>query len=98
MRKYQMVQTFQKLDAIEETVGNNTLDTLAAIEDLRSHLEGVRAEWWEDSTKFFQRMCRTLDAFYREAWSPEFVATDKKKKARNRYANIILDQIRQSYR
>ncbi len=102
MRKFQMVQTFQKLEAIERSVEfDNTThrkDTAILVADLREHLEEVRSGWWSDSTKVFVSLCKTLDAFYCESWGPEFKATEKKRKARNRYANILLDNFRQSWR
>lgn len=92
MRKRQMVECFQILERIEEAD-----DPAEAVAELRTHLESVRAQWWEDSTKVFHTLCKMLDAYYRESWSPEFRETEKRTKATRRYANLILDQIRQSW-
>jgi hypothetical protein len=68
-------------------------DVTKPLAEFRDQMKSIRKQWWADSTGMFNSLCGILDSFYAQAWNSEFKATEKKQKARNHYANLILDQI-----
>lgn len=92
MKKIQMVTLIGKVEDILAEAAKGE-DVTKQVAELRDFIKSVRKQWWADSTAMFNSLTKILDAYYAQAWTADFRETDKKRKARNHFANLILDQV-----